>query len=360
MEFKGYSPFPSIAWENVDSNNSWYITSLVRVKFKFEKIDNSSLWKIVYHNEQEDLFSEDIYYESEEEISSVEFESDYVSFKKEVDLVINANARNPKPSYLEEFISSVNILNEKDEVLKKSTLKIKGKSFITKSSFGFSTSKIEKENKVALRYENSYGGKVLIKDENDEDVFLAFDENNPLGCGIKHKKDTRSSFKSPQISFYDNKEYSYPAGFGFMSRSFKQRLWKAGTYDKEWLDNIHPLSPKDFSYEYNQASNPSLRIKDYLKADYKITLENLMNSDFLLNSDGQNIQSIKIPDLNFITRIRTKLGDIHKKMNLDTFIININEDDISKCCIYASYRIRIKTPKELLKVETMLEEVNNG
>lgn len=333
MEFQGYTPFPSSAWVNVNSVNECFISSLVRVKFKFVEVNDDGVWRILFHEEQEDLFSEDIYYEDEN--SSVKFESDYVSFKKQSDLIVNAYARNPKPEYFEEFLSSVHILNEKDEIIKKSILKIKGSYEISKSTLGISSSK--KEKNIAIRYNKAYGGNVLDNEE----------------------KDKIDSIKAYQISFENEEEYLYPAGFGFISRTFKEHVKKAGTYDDKCLKEPNTLPAKDFDEEYNQSSNPSLRLKGYLKAGYCIRLENLMNPDFLDNT-LKNLQYIKIPKLNFITKVRTTRGDIHKQMNLDTFIIDINNDDISKCCIYASYRIRIKKPKELLKVEIMLEEINNG
>jgi hypothetical protein len=65
-----------------------------------------------------------------------------------------------------------------------------------------------------------------------------------------------------------------PMAFGPIGRAWKQRVQYAGTYDKQWLDNVFPFLPKDFRDEYFQAA-PADQWVDYPQGGEEAELVNL-------------------------------------------------------------------------------------
>lgn len=146
--------------------------------------------------------------------------------------------------------------------------------------------------------------------------------------------------------------------FGVRNRTSKARLTYAGTYDEKWLKHQHPYPPHDFDYFYNQAATPELIMEGYLSSGTKIGLHNLLCEN---RTDG-----FHIPELHCFSEFTSPLNDTTRyKMNMDTLLIDIEDEDPRSWAVYASYRdFRLKTftPKEInmkyLPVEIL--EKQNG
>ena len=87
MQVLNHTPFPAIAWISTDPKQKQYTTTLVRVKYRLDTMDEEGLWSLKLDPEQGELFSSDIFYDDENKV--VQFESDFVPFKREADLIIN-------------------------------------------------------------------------------------------------------------------------------------------------------------------------------------------------------------------------------------------------------------------------------
>ena len=62
-------------------------------------------------------------------------------------------------------------------------------------------------------------------------------------------------------------------GFAPLPPSWIQRRQYVGTYDQEWEDKRHPLSPEDFKFDFYNAAHPDLVYGGYLKGDEDVELE---------------------------------------------------------------------------------------
>ncbi|VAW63412.1 hypothetical protein MNBD_GAMMA10-1511, partial [hydrothermal vent metagenome] len=88
MEIKNLTPFPAIAWESVDANQCTYITGLIRVKYVFQKKDRVNQWELRLTPDQGELFAGDIYYHDDLNLP-VRYESDFINYKPNTDIIIN-------------------------------------------------------------------------------------------------------------------------------------------------------------------------------------------------------------------------------------------------------------------------------
>lgn len=349
MELKNYTPFPSIAWENVDSENNWYVTLVSKVKLDIKVQEKSSKLLLQLAKDQGELNLADVY-NGEMGKSSVRYESDLVTYKKNTDVVLNAKAIAPDGKKKKSWDCGVKIFDVNNKLLKEYGLSVKGEKKFYKLGMVWSPGFRKKAYEIPIRYEKAYGGTIKTK----KDKNIKTNIYNPVGCGMKKIRDPQQVVSSVQIKYLRNKLTKVPAGFGFIGRTWKNRLKYIGTYDKNWLENHHPLPPHDFDYLYNQAAHPELIMNGYLQAGTKIELFNLIKY--------WEKAYLEVPSFELISRLKFNTGDIFKKMDLDTLVIDIDDEDESKHCIYASYRTRIPKVLEVDESQIMLiqNRIKNG
>ena len=87
MQVINHTPFPAIAWISTDPQEKRYTTTLVRVKYRLDSMDEEGLWSLKFDTDQGEFFSSDLFYE--EEKKTLRFESDFVPFKRQGDLIVN-------------------------------------------------------------------------------------------------------------------------------------------------------------------------------------------------------------------------------------------------------------------------------
>jgi len=335
MKLKNYTPFKGMAWESVDCNNQNFVTSLLRLKFKLLKNDTSNEWKMQLLPDQGELFGADVFYD-EEVMGSVKYESDYVPFKVCADLIVNATAVAPNDKELSSWSCGVVLYDPNGVKLNSLRLEVKGPL-----THGLR----ESVKNVPIRYELAKGGTLSAK-KDDEGKLIAtkLDLYNHAGCG-KYPNHEKSKLCCEQ-NFYAGHSLKIPPGFGVIHRSWKSRLDLAGTYDKKWVKNQHPLPPHDFNYLHNQAAHPLLMVKEYIQAGSKIELENL-------SQESSNI-SFTIPEFKLLSRVKTQTDSTMEVLMLDTLIVDLDEED--DYIVYASYRAYTLFMDRLKEVELILIE----
>lgn len=349
MEQTNLTPFPALAWESVDANNQWYITTLVRVKYVFHQAKKKGEWKLRLTPEQGELFAEDIYY-NDDNNPSIQYESDLVTYKKNTDIIINATTYSPNSIAQKQWQCGVSLISPKHEELLTTELNICGShQWGKKKLLGWIETDIEPAKSINIHYEKAYGGAIVNPeaDQDNQPSHIAYDETNPVGTGIRHKKMIETHFPSHQITWADStlEKKPHSPGFGFINRAWQPRLSHAGSYDKNWLDNQHPLPPHDFDYAHHQAANPELIMAGYLQAGSKFHLTNLMK--------GVQEGSFRIPHLHCFTDHQDKVGNTKRyRLNIDTVIVDIEDDDPKNWAVYLSYRHR-SVIKESLQGITM-------
>jgi hypothetical protein len=354
MLFENYTPFPAIAWRNLDNKGKEHITVLVRVKYLFDTMDEEGLWSLKLDPEQGELFNEDVHYD-EDENASVRFENDYVSYKPHADLVVNAYAHSheEKPSW-ECGIKAVrhSPKAEGTQTLVEQWLKVYGERYWKEGLLGWKVGKAKPSKKVALRYENAFGGAVLDPRsiDKEEKEYLEYYEANPIGKGIIHKELSKQGHIAlPQIESLNDpiveakKEY-IPQGLGFVERSWEPRRSLSGTFDAKWIEEKHPVMPDDFQESFNNAATPNLQLKEkgYFHVGDSIVLHKLLK--------GKETQAFQVPGFYFKGAAHLAQEEAPFMLDADTLIVDILDDTMKNNAIYLSYRSRVPYIEEIDKV----------
>lgn len=300
MQFENYTPFPAMAWSNIDKNNQVYTTVVVRVKYCFDVMDESGLWSLKLDQNQGELFEEDIFYE-DNMYASVLYELDYIPYKPHADLVINGYAHEQEPK--REWLCGVEVLRHKKDGIKKlleQHVRVYGERDWHWWLHGWNIYKAQKTKKVALRYENAYGGYSYnpkwVEDKENELKYLDYYKANPIGKGIIHRKTRKGlgDFLAHQIESIDEKitkingNYQ-PQGFGFIHRSWEPRLSLVGSIEQEDIT----LLPKDFDETYYNGAHENLQLKGkgYFQPGDTIILDKMLK--------GESIQGVMVPAFYF-------------------------------------------------------------
>ena len=350
MQFNNYSPFPGIAWEFVTSESDYFITAVARAKFKFVPIYDGLNWGLIPDSDQGELFDADVYY-GEVGQSAVRYESDYVGYKPNTDIILNAHAHAPKMKRGKSWKTSVEIYSHNHEFLKKYSLVVRGEKKYRRFGLLWLSLGRKKEVSIPIRYERARGGTISksYKNKYKSPKVLYVNPENPIGCGIKKIGNPIKTVYAPQI-FYADKKHSAPAGFGFINRAWKTRVSKAGTYNEQWLEHQHPLPPKDFDDSYNQAAHPELIMDGYLRGGANFHLDNLTPNNL--------IRSFTLPDYSFISRTNTHTGEIYKEMNIDTVIIDLEGENSDNFRAYISYRSRTPKTQAVTSVDVLFSDMS--
>ena len=343
MNFQNHTPFAAISWDTVGSDDKWSVSTIARVKYDLIKSDVRNKFDLVLAKDQGDLFGADVYY-GEVGKSSVQYESDYISFKFHTDVIVNANAISPFKDGAKAWETSVKIFDDEGSKIVDYPLHIKSEKIYHKAGIVWTPTIRKKATHVPIIYEKAYGG--IIQNKHDE--YISTNQYNPVGCGIKKIRDTKKYINDVQINYLDTKEKNIPAGYGFIEKSWQSRLNFSATYDDEWLKHRHPLPPKDYHEFYHQSAHPNLILKDYVKNKYKFEFENLKidNKKFYFMLEKLDVISI----------LKGKIKDTYKEMQIDTIIIDIKDEDESNHCVYVSYRAKIQKKFEVVESTIIILE----
>lgn len=341
------TPFTSGAWDYLNQKGNAYGVALLRGRFTLQQ-DEDDQWQLVADVDQGELFSEDRFYGKPDE-SSLQYETDYISYKSGTDIVANCTARvQGKPKT--EWKCGIQVLSEDKKILCSKILTVTGKREWKGKLLRWKLTKAKPCREVAIRYEAAYGGSSKKYDSNGKFVkYLSYDKRNPIGVGNNHSKEKNGYHVAPQIEslkqpigdFYAN--YS-PQGFGFVHRTWQPRLKLAGTYDDKWLKEKHPLLPDDFDLDYNRSASEGMALKHYLKGGEEIKLKNFLSKYGMIK--------FKLPLYSFYSSLTLSDGGLLvQPLELDTVLLDIETDDINDWRIYLSWRGQHILPDNAAELE---------
>ncbi|SFB48045.1 hypothetical protein SAMN03159496_04104 [Rhizobium sp. NFR07] len=172
---------------------------------------------------------------------------------------------------------------------------------------GWELTEGEAVSHVPIDWRLSFGGKI----EGGE-VF----ERNPIGVGLVDNVNFAEQpiWPAPQIEdegcpILSIDDRPAPAGLGPISPFWQDRVDRAGTYDQEWLNNRHPLLPKDFDFRFWQVAHPDLVAERYFTGDEPFALRNLLPAHPLLEGS--------LPDIQLGVEIDRGTGPARGLMKLD-------------------------------------------
>ncbi len=199
------------------------------------------------------------------------YESDFELYKKNTDIILNANAYSPNEKPVTEMEVELLVGNK----IKK-TLRVIGNRYWEKGFFYVATDP-EPFTIMPLTYCNAFGGKSGLNPDNQ----LPYQYSaNPVGKGFHTADVLPDGLALPNVEYYDSRVKSTlslpkPAGFGVIAGHYDERSQYEGSYDENWRNNRYPLRPEDFSPKYFQHVPADQQYHGYVRGGEEITLKGM-------------------------------------------------------------------------------------
>ena len=133
--------------------------------------------------------------------------------------------------------------------------------------------------KMPISYDNAYGGADKSHPNPKKHRYYP---TNHAGKGFHsnlkkaaiHGKPLPNTEQTGRSVRWPRSKRHRPMAFGPVGRAWKPRPKLAGTYDKNWLDNVFPFLPADFDERYYQSAPADQQI-DPLRGGEEVSLLNL-------------------------------------------------------------------------------------
>ncbi|KYF76493.1 hypothetical protein BE17_07570 [Sorangium cellulosum] len=114
----------------------------------------------------------------------------------------------------------------------------------------------------SIRWEDAFGGEEF--------------KPNPVGKGYRPKEGTPlPNIENPKRLITSMSQTPDPVGFDPYDITWPQRMQKAGTYDKEWLDNYYPGLARNLDWSFFNVAPPDQQIQGFFRGDEELVLRNL-------------------------------------------------------------------------------------
>jgi hypothetical protein len=227
-------------------------------------------------------------YEGEINLTSVKAESDLAAFKPRCDVIVRATAHAPGGVATARWSARVRAMTKRNttaSVVIDKTLSVCGPRWFLRNGDAWLLSDPDAALRVPVRWENAFGGRSRVHNEQGEGLLDEVCFTNPVGCGWierryldvlqRAEQPIPDKLKAPQIedpahpvtalvvathregiaNARDVAEAAThygatPVGLSWVGRPWTPRIQHAGTYDDTWLQERHPFLPANFSFAY--------------------------------------------------------------------------------------------------------------
>ena len=224
------------------------------------------------------------------------------------------------------------------------TFNVVGNRFWKSGITSFYPSKPERFTVMPFSYDTAFGG-TDANHKNPDKVYTYL--TNSVGAGYyRNQKSEFVKDKPLPCTEEANKPIKSPNGkykamsFGPIERSWQPRAPLAGTYDKEWLDNVFPFLPADFEDTYFQCAPPDQQM-EYPKGGEEVVLLNL-------TPQGKTV--FKLPETKLTVSFFMKRGDEKDVCAvIDAIVI---EPDLNRFMV--TWRASIPLQKNMFDAELIL------
>ncbi|TBZ26581.1 DUF2169 family type VI secretion system accessory protein [Rhizobium leguminosarum] len=285
MELINRLPFPAMAFRQFDTNGDLDCVVSVRGTFVHRQGD-----ALAIASKQEDFQWEDAY-DGDPHASPLLRQTDLTPEKVGTDITFLGNAYAPRgePTPSWQVGLRVGQLSKKLEVhgarFWRSVVKEKWGGFSAREAKRVLTdwqlTDAEPASSVPICWSKAYGGQIPGTGDPETETPADVDARNPLGCGIVNLDMPwdQAPVAAPQITLPGEKlnwrEPTVPQGLGLVSPWWRSRQQHAGTYDDVWLNDRHPLLPRDFDARFWQCAHPDLVVMQHLRGDEAYELRHL-------------------------------------------------------------------------------------
>lgn len=262
MDIVNETPFvvATIFWEDLEQNPK--LSIIVKGTFAIKPTEPAP-----FATDQLSILVADELH-SQEDITSVRFETDMVPFKLRADVVLVGKAHAPSGEPVTHLDVTVRVGRQQK------TIRVFGDRtwwFPTKFAFVPFFSAPKYFLAMDLVYERAFGG--------IDTAGARYCKENLVGKGFIGRKSKSSIHKKPLPNLEDPshlirrwRSRPKPVGFGFYGRGWMPRLSYAGTYDEKYQKERAPDSPLDFSYAFYNGAHPDLQVEGYLRGDEEVEL----------------------------------------------------------------------------------------
>ena len=218
---------------------------------------------VVAFADQQDFPTADEFYPDDAEgAAGPRYESDFAWFKPRADILVVGDCHAPEGKPVTHCRAAVRVGAREKAVA------VVGNRRWERRWLAWEATPPESFARMALRYENSFGGP----------KFAA----NPVGKGSRASEGEDGDRHWPLPNLEDPAQLvtgtgSRPpaAGFGPMSRRWSGRHSKIGTYKGAYRKTRWPWFPEDFDWGFMNAAPPDLQVEGYLRGDEPVVIENL-------------------------------------------------------------------------------------
>lgn len=303
---------------------------------------------------QPELLLSDLYH-GDPQTSSMRQESDLAPFKPKTDVTFHAVARSP------------NVVERRSWPVR---FAVKGHASHGFHIFGdrfwepcrmpfghgWSLSDPLPITHLPVTYEYAYGGGVPDGDGQRAHEF------NLAGRGLltEQLRKAGEPVAAPQIGLVAEYAEMNPTtamtvcGCAPVTKSWKQRLSLAGTFDDEWLHERHPLMPKDHNQAYWNAAPAPLQISPYLEGNELIETGGLRHDPAPY--------TFALPGMGISCRLRRSgLRDSSEHaLNLDTVHCDIADENIDAHWVSLTWRLVIEQPDTIDAIEIYPRRLDHG
>jgi hypothetical protein len=162
MEYRNFTPFPSLAYEGLDQLEQEFHVAVLRMTLEMCP-DNS----LDFAKEQMQLVTVDEYF-GEMNKSSVKQENDLVPFKPKCDVILNGTAYAPEGKLVSSFKVGIRITHPSEtnpgtgQAILEKTLTVTGPRFWKENGNSWHLTEPEPISSLPLRFEYAYGGECRI------------------------------------------------------------------------------------------------------------------------------------------------------------------------------------------------------
>jgi hypothetical protein len=270
-------------------------------------------------------------------VSSYKYEPEIALFKPATDVVLIGHAHPPGGG-----ATQVDVGIRAGPVQK--LARVFGDRFWVWTSQGVRKSRTAAVGRVALTWENAFGGRDDARSTPERDVF---EPRNPVGTGFgKPLSKDREHLKLPNVEDPDQLIGEYgavvaPTGFGFTSPNWQPRARFAGTYDELWDKTRKPMLPSDFDRRFFNAAAPGLIAPGYLRGDEDVVVLNVTSVPRLTF----RLPGVPPPRAGVIFRGGRA---IELQTQLDTVIVNSDEEQL--ILLWRAYTLAAGGPHDVIAV----------
>ena len=248
---------------------------------------------------------------------------DFADYKLNAEVMVRGNCHAPGNQPTRQLPVSISV----GEWSK--TLQVTGPRVWSDSQSGAVVSDTIAFTKVALCYDNAFGGPNYPR--------------NPVGKG--HEDNQLPLIEDPRDAIRTRSDRpAEPAGFGPINSNWPQRRNKVGTaYGDDYQKTRAPFYAADFDWTYFQSAPDDQQLDGYLRGDEQLR--------FVTLHPDHPVLSCRLPGLRVRVFVKNNKGELAElAMRLDTLVADVDDDRL-----YLSWRGLGKVAEDdLMDVATVL------